>query len=73
MSPRLLKSGKSTLFNAMVCQKWLHEHKDITVVEGAEWLEEFCKNIHEGDLVGEDKKYINELEEWDADEEDNGV
>jgi hypothetical protein len=47
----------------MVHQKWLHAHKDITIVEGVEWLEDFCKNVHDGDSVGEDKKYIDELEE----------
>ncbi|KAG1856142.1 hypothetical protein F4604DRAFT_1590447, partial [Suillus subluteus] len=73
MSPHLPKSGKSTvLFNMMVNQKWLHEHKDIMVVEVAEWLKDLYKNIHDGDLAPEDKKYLDNMEEWYADEEDNG-
>ncbi|KAG2745614.1 hypothetical protein P692DRAFT_20741239 [Suillus brevipes Sb2] len=73
MSSRLPKSGKSTvLFNTMVNAAWLDEHKEVKVVEGAEWLKDFSGSIHEGDLAAEDKKYLDELEEWNADEEDNG-
>ncbi|KAG1735329.1 uncharacterized protein EDB91DRAFT_1083781 [Suillus paluster] len=73
MSSRLLKSGKSTvLFNTMVNAAWLDEHKEVKVVEGAEWLKDFNGSIHEGDLAVDDKKYLDELAEWYADEEDNG-
>lgn len=73
MSSHLLKSGKSTvLFNTMVNAAWLNKHKEVKVVEGAEWLKDFRKSIREEDLAAEDKKYLDELEEWNADEEDNG-
>ncbi|KAG1791950.1 hypothetical protein EV424DRAFT_1336899 [Suillus variegatus] len=73
MSSRPPKSGKSTvLFNTMVSTAWLNEHKEVEVVEGAEWLKDFIRNIHEGDLSLDDKNYLDELEEWYADEEDNG-
>ncbi|KIK39334.1 hypothetical protein CY34DRAFT_108266 [Suillus luteus UH-Slu-Lm8-n1] len=73
MSSHLLKSGKSTvLFNTMVNAAWLNKHKEVKVVEGAEWLKDFRKSIREEDLAAEDKKYLDELEEWNTDEEDNG-
>ncbi|KAG1736837.1 uncharacterized protein EDB91DRAFT_1055434 [Suillus paluster] len=73
MSSRLPKSGKSTvLFNTMVNAAWLDKHKEVKVVEGAEWLKDFNGSIHEGDLAVDDKKYLDELAEWYADEEDNG-
>lgn len=56
----------------MVSTAWLNEHKEVEVVEGAEWLKDFIRNIHEGDLSLDDKNYLDELEEWYADEEDNG-
>ncbi|KAG2125158.1 hypothetical protein DEU56DRAFT_743985, partial [Suillus clintonianus] len=73
MSHRLPKSGKSTaLLNTMVDAVWLERHKEeVKVVEGAEWPKEFRKNEREEDLALEDKKYLAELEEWQADEEDN--
>ncbi|KAG0694714.1 hypothetical protein DFH29DRAFT_815036 [Suillus ampliporus] len=73
MSSRLPKSGKSTvLFNTMVNAAWLEAHKEVKVVEGMEWLKDFRKSIREEDLAAEDKKYLDKLEEWNADEEDNG-
>ncbi|KAG1837600.1 hypothetical protein C8R48DRAFT_782646 [Suillus tomentosus] len=64
MSSCLPKSGKSTvLFNTMVNAVWLEGHKEVKVVEGMEWLKDFRKSIREEDLVAEDKKYLDELEE----------
>ncbi|KAG1895326.1 uncharacterized protein F5891DRAFT_960401 [Suillus fuscotomentosus] len=74
MSSRLPKSGKSTvLFNTMVNAVWLEGHKEVKVVEGIEWLKDFRKSIREEDLAAEDKKYLDELEEWNTDEEDEGI
>ncbi|KAG2046042.1 hypothetical protein BDR06DRAFT_977776 [Suillus hirtellus] len=74
MSSRLPKSGKSTvLFNTMVNAVWLEGHKEVKVVEGMEWLKDFRKSIREEDLAAEDKKYLDELEEWNTDEEDEGI
>ncbi|KAG2338734.1 hypothetical protein BDR05DRAFT_893013, partial [Suillus weaverae] len=73
MSSHFPKSGKSTvLFNTMVNVAWLEGHKEVKVVEGMEWLKDFRKSIREEDLAAEDKKYLDELEEWNTDEEDNG-
>jgi len=73
MSARLPQSGKSIVVGSMVDAKWLAEQEQaVTVVAGgAEWLNGFYKRIHEGDLAAEDKTYLGELEEWNADEEDN--
>lgn len=72
LSPCLPKSSKSTvLFNIIVNQKWSHEYKNIPVVEGAGWLKDLYKNIHYSDLAQEDRKYLDELKQWNADEEEN--
>lgn len=56
----------------MVDAQWLAEQVKVkVVVGGVEWLNGFHKHIREEDLATEDKKYLDELEEWLADEEDN--
>jgi len=73
MSSQLPKSGKSTvLYDTMVEARWLDEHKsEVKVENGADWLRGFRERVHDGDLVEEDRTYLDELEEWIADEEDN--
>ncbi|KAG1752357.1 uncharacterized protein EDB91DRAFT_1243136 [Suillus paluster] len=59
-----LSARKNLPFDNMVADSWKNSHPDMEMLEGVPWLRGFWASLTRDDVIKEDYKYLEELEEW---------